>query len=318
MANRGSPFGGGGFGGSGGGNSGFGGGNSPGGGQSSGPRIGGNTQSPGGQINTQVVPGAQVGPGSGTGGVERRSVTPGGGTQNAAPLVNPQAGQSPQHVVEGADPAKPIIHIFVFARYQNTEGEKIVKDLGYLHAASGSDFHLILAGYSDTRPAPSSSSLVEPKEIPLSGNRFWYYDDTEFRNMVDLVQDSTTWKYRGGFQLLICDVNVRDGEVAGIRQSFEGGQADLEKVIVVDVDEMRACKLFADFDRFFNALRDIIAEVRAKFTSQLTWKVSDRLALTQDGVALKVIAKSFKLDFLEAYETAQGLSNFAVRNLRKR
>lgn len=214
-------------------------------------------------------------------------------------------------------PIQPVIHVTVFARYQRPEGEQLIKDVGYLNAASGEDFHLVLAGYTRTKPQESGAALTEPRTIQLRSGVAWFYDDIEFDKQVRMVEGATTWKYGGGLQLLICDVPTAGRRAVDTREMFVEGKALLEHVIVVDVDELKENKLFAEFDRFFAALRTIIREVQSENSERLTWKLSDRLALTQSGVGLKAVAKALKLDFYEAFDAAKSLKSFAVRNIRK-
>jgi hypothetical protein len=268
---------------------------------------------PKGPIETQVVPGIE-GPGQ---GIERRNVVPAEGERLAPAQVVPEGGALDPNLLAG-EPLQAVVHMVVFARLHRSEGEQLIKDLGYLHAASGNDFHVVLAGYSRAKPAESAGRLSDPKPIALAGGVTWYYDDVGFQDQVRMVEQATTWRYRGGLQLMICDVMVPGRRAASTRRIFTEPGASLEHVIVIDVEELKDKKLFADFDRFFAALRTIIEEIQAVHSERLTWKLSDRLALTQGGVALKTVAKAFKLDLWEAFDSAISLGSFAVRDVRKR
>lgn len=233
--------------------------------------------------------------------------------------------EHPNSLPEKPIPDQTIIHIIVFARHQKTEGEQIINDANYLNVASGNNFHLVLAGYSQAKPEDSKhQSLIAPKEIVLR-DLTWYYDDIEFFENVRMVEETSIWKYPGGLQLLICDVKISDGQPANIYQMFIEKNASLKNAILIDVDELKNNKLFADFDRFFEALRAIISEIHTDSSSSgansnngPTWLLSDRLGLKK-GVAVtkKTLAKVFKLDIFGAIDEAITLKNFAVRDIRK-
>ncbi|MDO8261833.1 MAG: hypothetical protein Q7T21_01260 [Gallionella sp.] len=228
--------------------------------------------------------------------------------------VHPPVVRSTEYVTY-----KSVIHIAVFARYQKPEGEQLIKDVGYLHAATGEDFHLIFAGYSQTKPVVSErGALSVPKEIALPGET-WFYDDYEFFKQVRMVEGATTWKYAGGLQLLICDVEIADDQPANISQMFVEKKAALENVILIDVEEIKENKLFADFDRFFEALRTIIHNIQSgpNSSSSPTFQLSDHLGLKKGIVVTKrALAKAFKLEFFEAIDEAITLNSFAVKDIR--
>lgn len=259
-----------------------------------------------GTVQKHVFPGSS---GTGGGGPLPASVFPSDIPSPGSPLIS--AG----HL---AGLHQPVIHMVVFARYQMPGGEQLIKDIGYLDAASGDDFHLVLAGYTRDIPAITGTTLSEPKAIPLRKDVTWYYDDAEFDRQVRMVEDATTWKYRGGVQLIIFDVPTIDRYAENMQAMFgDVNIASLANAIVVDVDEIKEHKLFADFDRFFAAIRSIIREIRLEYPDRLTWWLSNRLALTQDGVALKALAKAFKPDFYEALDAVISLKSFAIRDIRK-
>lgn len=228
-------------------------------------------------------------------------------------------------------PNRPVIHIAVFARYNRPEGDQLIKDVGYLHAASGNNFHLVLAGYSLTKPDSSElGALSSPKEIVLGSDVTWFYDDKEFSDNIAIVEKNSTWKYKGGLQLIICDVNNTNGKPANIHQMFVDGLASLENVILIDVDELKKNDLFPDFDRFFEALRTIICDIDleenspdsdfhdSNSSSGPTWELSDRLGLKKGfDVSINALAKAFKLNIAGAIGAAIKLQNFAVRDISK-
>lgn len=241
-------------------------------------------------------------------------VIPGCGTGNK---VNPLVDLSNVQIT-----IKPVIHIVVFARYQKSEGEQLIKDIGYLHAATGDVFHLIFAGYSQDKPAVSvRGALSAPKQINLLPGLTWFYDDNEFNKQVRIVSESSTWKYDGGFQLLICDVTTVDGLPANIYQMFSEKNSGLENVILIDVKKVIDDGLFPDFDHLFEALRTIIYDIQlqSNSTSSPTWQLSNRLGLKKSvEVTKRALAKAFKLEFFEAIDEAITLNSFAVKDIRKK
>jgi hypothetical protein len=233
-------------------------------------------------------------------------------------LVIPQDGDARPGAGVVPEPLQAVIHVSVFARYTRPEGDQIIKDVGYLNAASGDDFHLVLAGYSHTWPRQTEGRLSDPIEIKLPLFKSWYYDDQNFARQVQMIEGATTWEYGGGLQLVICDVMVPGRHAATTQEIFTANRGLLEHVIVIDVDELKDKKLFADFEHFFARLRTIIRDVRSTHTEKLTWALSDRLGVDQGGVALRTIAKALKLDFWEAFDSAMSLKSFAVRDIRKK
>jgi hypothetical protein len=271
-----------------------------------------------GKIDVRVIPG---GISSKPGNVQIKPglVFPGGKNAHVITVneVKPHAGLSNVQIT-----IKPVIHIVVFARYQKSEGEQLIKDIGYLNAATGEDFHLILAGYSQDMPAVSvHGALSAFKEINLLPGLTWFYDDNEFNEQVRMVAESSTWKYDGGFQLLICDVTTADGLPANIYQMFIEKNAGLENVILIDMKKVVDDGLFPDFDHLFEALRTIIYDLQLESdsTRSPTWQLSDRLGLKKGGeVTKRALAKAFKLEFFDAIDEAITLNSFAVKDIRKK
>lgn len=244
---------------------------------------------------------------------EKRGVFP----QGLEAEVNPEEGALVSPPALGTEPSAPVIHLTVFARFHQEGAQQLIKDIGYLHAASGSAFHIVLPGYSRKAPAQRPDRLSDTREIALGNGIVWYYDDHAFQAQVQMIEQATKWRYRGGLQVLVCDVQVPGRTGASTTHMFREGGARLEHVLVIDMEQLKENKLFSDFDRFFNALRPNIEEIVGRGSARPTWDLSDRLGLSQGKVALKLLASALKLNWLETLDEAKVLSIFAVRDLRR-
>jgi hypothetical protein len=173
----------------------------------------------------------------------------------------------PPGIDEGPLPAAPrephwnkVLHILVFAKFTSDDGKRILQDVAFLNHASGDSFQLIFAGYSEARPDTTdpSSGADEAIEISVSHSKRWYFNPLMFHRQVSIVEEFSTWEYRGGTQVLICDVDIADSGAAGVSAMFRKGRADLKHVIVIDIDELKDKKIIRDFDQLFNVIRNLM------------------------------------------------------------
>jgi hypothetical protein len=241
--------------------------------------------------------------------------------ESSGRLASPTAGASETGPTPKTDVWVRKLHVLVFARYNNDDGKRILDDLAFLNHASGQEFHLVFAGYFADESKQEWMGLPEESTaVRVNHQDPWYFNARIFVEQFKHFERTTTWRYRGGVQLLIFDVETLNGRAAGVREMLQEGRTHFEHVIAIDVGELLEKKIITSFDHLFNTIRNLQGSASADSDAGPgpTWHLSDKLGFSKQGLALNILAQLFDLKLTAAALKTLELRHFAVRDIRPR
>ena len=133
----------------------------------------------------------------------------------------------------------PLCCILLAPRFDTIGLKQVVPRLGYLDYRTGEKIHFYCVGYMGYAPKsefPDMEDIGVAKyedttEIP------WSFSQRKFAEFVDEMEESTSWRYSGGTELIILN-----------------SRADFSNAIIFKIDEMLKDEAIDNVNQLFEAL----------------------------------------------------------------
>ena len=116
---------------------------------------------------------------------------------------------------------------------------EIIPNLNYFHVRSGLHIDFYCAGYGeDLTNYPDSKAVTEHGPE----NQRWFFSDTAFVKFLEAMESESTWKYKGGVELLLL--------VASVDLASDKVEIDFSKVVCVDIVRAISDKAIVSINQF--------------------------------------------------------------------
>ena len=116
---------------------------------------------------------------------------------------------------------------------------EIVPQLEYFHHRSGDDVHFFCGGYS-----AYDNKYRDNKPVARISGTQWYFSLSQFNTLRKRVETNTSWKYSGGTDLILVNVN----------NSPDKASLDLKSAVLFPLERMKQDGVIVSVATFFEEI----------------------------------------------------------------
>lgn len=142
--------------------------------------------------------------------------------------------------LQGDEKRSRLMGMLFMRQGQALADKEIVPSLEYFSARSGEDIHFVLGGWSYEDGVYKFSPIA-------------------FAQAVKAIEDSSTWRYSGGPELILFTARSDESETRGsgdqtVKTTTRSSTADLSSILRFQLQSLQGNKMFGSLDQFFEVV----------------------------------------------------------------